>query len=420
MLQDLLAKDKKLAVIGLGYVGLPIALLFAQKVSVIGFDINSKRVAQMREGIDPSRELPASAFEGCDIHFTDQIEDLKQAQFFIVAVPTPIDEHNQPDLTPVLRASETVAKVLKPGDYVVYESTVYPGCTEEDCVPILEKSGLKFMQDFKVGYSPERINPGDHVHTIQNTIKIVSGCGPESAQVVYDIYSLVINAGLHLAATIKVAEAAKIIENTQRDLNIALMNELSIIFDKMNINTYDVIEAAGTKWNFQKYYPGLVGGHCIGVDPYYLTFKANALGYHSKVILAGRDTNDSMAAYVGNRVAKKLIEAGKILQQTRVLVLGITFKENVSDIRNSKVVDLVNELKSFQISVDIVDPWADAEEVQHEYQLQMAKQPAPPYDAVIVAVAHQEFIGWMREQPLLVDIKGIYKHLSSSLKYWSL
>jgi len=306
MYQDLINKKKKLAVIGLGYVGLPIALEFAKKIKVIGFDINAKRVDMMRNKIDPSQELESSAFDGCDIEFTNDLDILKQANFFIVAVPTPVDEHNVPDLIPVQRASETIGKVVKKGDYVVFESTVYPGCTEEDCLPIIEKlSGIKNVGDFKLGYSPERINPGDKEHTLSSIVKVVSGCDAESLDTIAKVYELVVKAGVHKASSIKVAEAAKIIENTQRDLNIALMNELSIIFDRMNINTYEVLEAAGTKWNFLRFQPGLVGGHCIGVDPYYLTHKSKELGYDSQVILAGRVINDGMAGYV----AKKNIAA---------------------------------------------------------------------------------------------------------------
>ncbi|MDX5443164.1 MAG: nucleotide sugar dehydrogenase, partial [Hymenobacteraceae bacterium] len=297
MYNELVNKEAKLAVIGLGYVGLPIALEFARKVKVIGFDINSKRVDLMKNNIDPSGELEAKDFEGCDIEFTDNLDVLREARFYIVAVPTPIDEHAMPDLKPLLSASKTVGKVLKKGDYVVFESTVYPGCTEEDCIPVLEQeSGLKFPEDFKVGYSPERINPGDKEHTLSTIVKVVSGCDKDSAEEIAKTYELVVKAGVHRASSIKVAEAAKIIENTQRDVNIALMNELSIIFDRMNINTYEVLEAAGTKWNFLKFFPGLVGGHCIGVDPYYLTYKAKELGYDSKVILSGRTTNDGMGA----------------------------------------------------------------------------------------------------------------------------
>ena len=302
MYQELIDKKAKLAVIGLGYVGLPIALEFARKISVIGFDINAKSVEMMKQGIDPSNELEKEAFDGCDITFTNSLDVLREAKFFIVAVPTPVDEHNVPDLIPVQKASETIGKVIKKGDYVVFESTVYPGCTEEDCLPIIEKlSGLKNVTDFKLGYSPERINPGDKQHTLATIIKVVSGCDAESLEEIAKVYELVVNAGVHRASSIKVAEAAKIIENTQRDLNIALMNELSIIFDRMNINTYEVLEAAGTKWNFLKFQPGLVGGHCIGVDPYYLTYKANELGYNSEVILAGRNINDNMAKYVAKK-----------------------------------------------------------------------------------------------------------------------
>src|SRR6186713_1035515 len=331
MYQELIDKKKKLAVIGLGYVGLPIALEFAKKLDVIGFDINAKRVEMMRNKIDPSQELESSAFDGCNIEFTNDLDVLRQANFFIVAVPTPVDEHNVPDLVPVQRASETIGKVIKNGDYVVFESTVYPGCTEEDCLPIIEKlSGLKNVSDFKLGYSPERINPGDKKHTLSNVVKVVSGCDAESLEEIAKTYELVVTAGVHRASCIKVAEAAKIIENTQRDLNIALMNELSIIFDRMNINTYEVLEAAGTKWNFLKFYPGLVGGHCIGVDPYYLTYKASELGFDSKVILAGRYINDGMSLYVARKVVRYITKNVSNVQSARVLVLGATFKENVS------------------------------------------------------------------------------------------
>ncbi|MFC2176587.1 nucleotide sugar dehydrogenase [Bacteroidota bacterium] len=334
--EKLVNKEAKLAVIGLGYVGLPIALEFARKIKVVGFDINAERVEMMRNNIDPSEELEASEFEGCDILFSSNAEDLKDVQFFIVAVPTPIDEHNLPDLRPVLAASRTVASALSKGDYVVYESTVYPGCTEEDCIPVLEEiTGLKFVEDFKVGYSPERINPGDKEHTLSRIIKVVSGCDDESLDVVAKTYELVVDAGVHRAASIKVAEAAKIIENTQRDVNIALMNELSMIFNRVGINTFDVLEAAGTKWNFLKFFPGLVGGHCIGVDPYYLTHKARELGYHSKVITSGRSINDAVGAYVAQETVKKIVANGGDISKAKVLVMGATFKENVSDIRNS-------------------------------------------------------------------------------------
>ena len=340
-------KEKKIAIVGLGYVGLPLAMGFADKLSVIGYDINEDRLAKLREGIDPNGELDSSQWKGKDIEFTSSVDKLKEASFYVIAVPTPIDQHNEPDLTPLLLATRTVASVLDPGDYVVYESTVYPGCTEEDCVPLLEEiSGLKCKQDFKIGYSPERINPGDKVHTLQNTVKIVSGCDDEALSEIKQVYGLIIEAGLHQASSIRVAEAAKIIENTQRDVNIALMNELSIIFDRMGINTFDVLEAAGTKWNFLHFYPGLVGGHCIGVDPYYLVHKAKELQYHPKMINSGRFVNDSMGRYIAKKIVKKVLAQGKNILHARVLVMGITFKENVSDIRNSKVVDMVRSLRS--------------------------------------------------------------------------
>lgn len=425
----LVAKEAKLAVIGLGYVGLPIALEFARKIKVVGFDINQKRVDMMRDKKDPSNELDAAAFDGCDIHFTADINDLKDVQFFIVAVPTPIDDANLPDLKPLLGASKTVAQVLKRGDYVVFESTVYPGCTEEDCIPVLEDiSGLEFMEDFKVGYSPERINPGDKEHTLQNVVKVVSGCGEESLEEIAKTYELVVGAGVHRAASIKVAEAAKIIENTQRDVNIALINELSIIFNRLGINTYDVLEAAGTKWNFLRFSPGLVGGHCIGVDPYYLTHKAQQAGYHAKIINSGRYVNDSMGFYIGKQTTKKIIAQGKHIQDAKVLVMGATFKEDVSDIRNSKVIDVVTELKSFQVKVDLVDPHASSEEMEHEYGVGLVEI-GQNYDAIIVAVNHKEyknldeayFKSIMKDgKGVFVDIKGIYKGKINDLEYWSL
>jgi UDP-N-acetyl-D-galactosamine dehydrogenase len=427
---NLINKESKLALVGLGYVGLPIALEFAKRVKVVGFDINQARVDMMRRGEDPSRELEAADFENRDITFTADINDLKDVNFFIVAVPTPIDETNLPDLKPLQGASRTVGKVLKKGDYVVFESTVYPGCTEEDCIPILEaESGLKFPEDFKVGYSPERINPGDKEHTLQNVIKIVSGCDEESLDEIAKTYELVVAAGVHRATSIKVAEAAKIVENTQRDVNISLVNELSIIFNKMGINTFDVLEAAGTKWNFLKFYPGLVGGHCIGVDPYYLVHKAMQLGYHSKVINSGRYVNDSMGFYIGKQTAKKIIAQGKMIQEAHVLVMGATFKENVSDIRNSKVIDVVNELKSFQINVDVIDPHADSSEMEHEYGVSLATDIRKDYDAIILAVNHREycqfdepyFKGMMKDgKGVFVDVKGIYRGKINDLTYWSL
>jgi UDP-N-acetyl-D-galactosamine dehydrogenase len=426
----LLSKDAKLAVIGLGYVGLPIALEFARKIKVVGFDINQERVDLMKNKIDPSNELEASDFEGCDIEFTADINDLKDVQFYIVAVPTPIDDSNLPNLKPLLGASATVGKVLKKGDYVVFESTVYPGCTEEDCIPVLEaESGLKFRDDFKIGYSPERINPGDKEHTLQNVIKVVSGCCEESLEEIAKTYELVVHAGVHRAASIKVAEAAKIIENTQRDVNIALINELSIIFNKLGINTFEVLEAAGTKWNFLKFFPGLVGGHCIGVDPYYLTHKAQQAGYHSKVITSGRYVNDSMGFYIGKQTVKRVIAQGKHIQDTKVLVMGATFKEDVSDIRNSKVIDVVNELKSFQVHVDLIDPHASSEEMVHEYGIGLIEKAGSDYDAIIVAVNHKEYKN-MNENDfkallkdgkgVFVDVKGIFKGKIKDLEYWSL
>ncbi|MFN8352004.1 MAG: nucleotide sugar dehydrogenase [Flavobacteriales bacterium] len=425
----LLKKEAKLAVIGLGYVGLPIALEFARRIKVVGFDINQKRVDMMRRGEDPSNELPREAFDGCDIHFSADLEDLRDVEFFIVAVPTPIDDQNIPDLKPLLGATRTVGQVLKRNDYVVYESTVYPGCTEEDCVPLLESlSGLKFIDDFKVGYSPERINPGDKDHTLSSIVKVSSGCDAESAEIIAKVYELVVKAGVHRAPTIKVAEAAKIIENTQRDVNIALTNELSIIFNRMGINTYDVLEAAGTKWNFLKFQPGLVGGHCIGVDPYYLVYKAKELGYHAQIIDSGRFVNDSMGGYVAKQTVKKIIAAGKNPAEARVLVMGATFKENVTDIRNSKVADVVRELTSFSCSVDVADPHADSDEVKHEYGYELVKEMKGPYDAIIVAVNHSEyaakdeawFKGMLTPKGVLVDLKGIFRKKVKTVNYWSL
>ena len=431
MYDQLLRKEATLAVIGLGYVGLPIALEFAKQLKVIGFDINAGRVAQMKQGIDPSGELGKEDFTDCDITFTDSLEVLRQAQFYIVAVPTPIDEHAQPDLKPLLGASASVGKVLKKGDYVVFESTVYPGCTEEDCIPVMERlSGLKFPVDFKVGYSPERINPGDKEHTLTRIVKVVSGCDEESLDTVAKVYELVVTAGVHRASSIRVAEAAKIIENTQRDVNIALMNELSMIFDRMNINTYEVLEAAGTKWNFLKFSPGLVGGHCIGVDPYYLTYKAKELGYDAKVILSGRTTNDNMGAYIARKTVQMMIKKGKDVARSRVLVMGATFKENVEDIRNSKVADVIQELKNFSVNVDIVDPHANSNELHHEYGFRLTQDDdvRTDYDAVIVAVSHLPyaekdeayFQSIMGDHGVLVDIKGLYRGKMKELQYWSL
>ena len=427
--EALINKQAKLSVIGLGYVGLPIALEFSKHINVVGFDVKPERVAMMNNHIDPSNELDKSAFDGCNITFTSNADDLKQCNFFIVAVPTPIDEHKLPDLTPVIKASESVGKALKKGDYVVYESTVYPGCTEEDCVPILEKmSGLKFMQDFKVGFSPERINPGDKAHSLTQIKKITSGCDPEAAENIAKVYEIIIKAGVHRASAIKVAEAAKIIENTQRDINIALMNELSIIFDIMGINTYEVLEAAGTKWNFLKFSPGLVGGHCIGVDPYYLLHKAKQLGYHASMINSGRALNDSMGTRIADKVVKMIINAGKEITKSRVLIMGMTFKENVTDIRNSRIIDIINELKYFRVYCDVVDALADHDEVMKEYGVDMSKEPTGKYDAIIVAVNHRPYMELTEdyfksisaENGILVDVKGVLRGKIKDLKYWSL
>ncbi len=424
----LIKKEAVLSVIGLGYVGLPIALAFAKKIKVIGFDINAERVELMKKNIDPSGELEASEFEGCDITFTCDPTTLSQADFHIVAVPTPIDDHNLPDLKPLMGATRTIGNVLKKNDYVVYESTVYPGCTEEDCIPVLEElSGLKFVNDFKVGYSPERINPGDKEHTLSKITKVVSGCDDESLEEISKVYEIVVHAGTYKASSIKVAEAAKIIENTQRDVNIALMNELSIIFNKMGINTYEVLDAAGTKWNFLKFMPGLVGGHCIGVDPYYLTYKAQEMGYHAQVINSGRYVNDTMGFYIAKQTVKKLVAAGKDLSKCRVLVMGATFKENVEDIRNSKVADLVREFKSYGVNTEVADPRASSEHVKAEYGFELTT-PGTGYDAIVVAVNHDEYVALKEEdfikmsspQGVLVDVKGIFRNRIKTMSYWSL
>ena len=429
MYNQLINKETKLSVIGLGYVGLPIALEFAKKIMVVGFDIKPERVELMKKGIDPSNELSSESFENTDIKITSNPEDLREASFHIIAVPTPTDKHNLPDLTPVMKASETVAGILKKGDYVIYESTVYPGCTEEDCVPVLEKfSGLKCTVDFKVGFSPERINPGDKNHTLTKIVKVTSGCDAESAEEIAKTYELIIEAGVFRATSIKVAESAKIIENTQRDINIAFMNELSIIFNRMGINTFEVLEAAGTKWNFLKFYPGLVGGHCIGVDPYYLSFKAKELGYHPQIIDSGRYVNDSMGRYVGKQTIKKIISAGKSPKGARVLIMGITFKEDVTDIRNSKVVDVISELTDFGAIVDIIDPGVGSNEVEEEYGIKLKKTPTGIYDAVIVAVSHKEYLNLdenfftplLSKEGIVVDIKGILRGRIKNHTYWSL
>lgn len=424
------AKQNKLAVIGLGYVGLPIALEFAKKFRVIGFDINQERVALMQQNIDPSKELESQAFDNSDIEFTADPDLLKEATFYVVAVPTPINNHNLPDLKPLLAATQTVGNVLKKGDYVVYESTVYPGCTEEDCVPLLESlSGLKINKDFKVGFSPERINPGDKVHTLTKILKITSGSDAEAAEEIAKVYEEIIEPGIHRASSIKVAEAAKIIENTQRDINIAFMNELSIIFNRMGINTFEVLEAAGTKWNFLKFFPGLVGGHCIGVDPYYLSYKAKSLGYHPQMIDSGRFINDSMGGYIAKQVVKKVIAADKAVKKAKILIMGVTFKEDVADIRNSKVVDIYNELKSYGIhQIDVIDPHADTNEVLHEYGFNLTKNIDNSYDAIVVAVSHKEYASLeysyfekiAADNAVFIDVKGIYPNLKNKFTYWSL
>jgi len=421
----------KIAVIGLGYVGLPLAVSFAKKFDVIGFDIKKERIEELKRGEDSTGEVSCEDLKSILINFTANPEDLNNANFYIVTVPTPIDTHNNPDLKPVISATKTVGKVLKKGDYVVYESTVYPGVTEEICVPILEnESGLKFIKDFKVGYSPERINPGDKVHTFENIIKVVSGCDKESLDLIAETYGKVVKAGIYKAENIKVAEAAKVIENTQRDLNIALMNELALIFDKMHIDTKSVLEAAGTKWNFLKFEPGLVGGHCIGVDPYYLTFKAEEFGYHPQVILAGRKINDSMGKFVAEKTVKLLIKAGKIVKDSKVLILGFTFKENVPDIRNTKIIDIYNELKDYGITADIFDPIADKEEIESEYGIKALTKldNSKIYDSIILAVKHNYFIENLHvltplidKASVFVDVKGVLKDkVPHNILYWRL
>jgi len=429
MYQELLDKKKKISVTGLGYVGLPLALEFAKHFSVIGFDINQQRVDLMNQGIDPSKELEASAFDGTDIVFTTNSDDLKAAHFHIIGVPTDIDEHKVPNLTPLKKASASVGKALNAGDYVVYESTVYPGCTEEDCLPILEEhSGLKAVKDFKLGYSPERIVPGDKVRTLTKILKIVSGCDEESREEIAKVYSHIIEPGVHKASSIKVAEAAKVIENTQRDLNISLMNELSIIFDRIGIDTQEVLAAAGTKWNFLKFFPGLVGGHCISVDPYYLLHKSKQLGIDPQVIAAGRRINDDMPRFVAKRTVQMLIDKGKNPGECKVLVQGVTFKENVADIRNSKVVDLARELMDFSVHVHLIDPYASPNELSHEYKLALVDEVSHNYDAVIIAVAHQDYMNLsldyyksiMNGNPILIDLKGIFDPSEVDIPYWRL
>ena len=425
--------NRKISVVGLGYVGLPVAVAFGKKATTIGFDINEHRLSELREGHDRTNEVAAADLKSSNIIFTSDVRVLAEANFHIVAVPTPVDEAHQPDLTPVVRASETVGRALKKGDIVVYESTVYPGVTEDVCVPILEaRSGLKCGPDFTVGYSPERINPGDKEHTFTKITKVVSGQDAATLEIVAAVYASVVTAGVHKAASIKVAEAAKVIENTQRDLNIALMNELSLIFDRMGIDTNSVLEAAGTKWNFLKFKPGLVGGHCIGVDPYYLTHKAEMLGYHPQVILAGRRINDGMGAYIGQQTIKQLIHAGHDVCKATVTVLGLTFKENCPDLRNSKVIDVIRELQSFGVKVQVSDPEADSHEAVEEYGVELTPlKDLAPAEAVVVAVAHKEYVAFgaddylrlLKKNPVVIDVKGICKQeecAASGVRLWRL
>ena len=426
-------QNRKISVVGLGYVGLPVAVAFGRKMRTIGFDINETRLTELRAGHDRTNEVAGADLGDSDILFTSSTVELAQADFHIVAVPTPVDDAHQPDLTPVERASETVGKALKRGDIVVYESTVYPGVTEDVCVPILERvSGLKCGVDFTVGYSPERINPGDKEHTFTKIMKVVSGQDQATLDIVADVYASVVTAGVYKAASIKVAEAAKVIENTQRDLNIALMNELSLIFERMGIDTNSVLEAAGTKWNFLKFKPGLVGGHCIGVDPYYLTHKAEKLGYHSQVILAGRRINDGMGAYIGQQTIKQLIRAGHNVAQATVTVFGLTFKENCPDLRNSKVIDVIRELQSFGVTVQVTDPEADSAEAEHEYGISLTPlAQLKPAHAAVLAVAHHEYAAWsvtqfqqvLADGAVVIDVKGICKPAefeSAGIPLWRL
>jgi len=409
----------KIAVIGLGYVGLPLAAAFSEKYEVTGFDVNAARIEELKSGYDRTLELSAEQMKKAienGMKFSLNLDDIKDCNFFIVTVPTPIDKNKRPDLTPVIKATQSVAKVLKKGDIVVYESTVYPGVTEEICVPLLEQSGLKFNEDFFCGYSPERINPGDKEHTVTKIKKITSGSTPEVAEKVDEVYRSIITAGTHKAPTIKVAEAAKVIENTQRDINIAFMNELAMIFNKMNIDTNAVLQAAGTKWNFLNFRPGLVGGHCIGVDPYYLTHKAQELGFHPEIILAGRRINDNMGKYAADQVVKLMIKRGVLINSARVLVLGLTFKENCPDIRNSRVIDVIEELRDFGCSVDVYDPWADEAEVKREYGITPLKSfDEADYDCVVIAVAHDKFKGLKFSKALVYDIKNVYENADARL-----
>lgn len=415
-----------IAVIGLGYVGLPLAVEFGRKRKVIGFDINERRVADLKSGNDSTFEVDQVELSSAlHLEFTTDVNELGRATVFIVTVPTPIDRHKRPDLTPLIKASETVGRVLKRGDIVIYESTVYPGCTEEDCVPILERtSGLVFNSDFFCGYSPERINPGDKEHRLPTIRKVTSGSTPEVAQWVDNLYGEIITAGTFMAQSIKVAEAAKVIENTQRDLNIALMNELSIIFGRLGIDTHSVLAAAGTKWNFLKFTPGLVGGHCIGVDPYYLTHKAQAAGYHPEVILAGRRVNDGMGAHIASQIVRLMIKRSLPVQGAKILLLGLAFKENCPDIRNTKVTDVYSELREYGAQVDVYDPWVNAAEAHHEYGIETLDQPGSDYDAIILAVAHREFVkagagllrAYAKQGGVLIDVKGVFPAADADLR----
>lgn len=420
-------KDIKLAVIGLGYVGLPLAVEFGKKRSVIGFDINSRRINELKQGEDHTLEVePEELKQATHLRYTHDSAELAEANVFIVTVPTPIDEYKQPDLTPLIRASETIAKVLKRGDVVIYESTVYPGATEEECVPVLEQvSGLRFNEDFFAGYSPERINPGDKTHRLPNIRKVTSGSTPEIADLINALYQEIITAGTHKAASIRVAEAAKVIENTQRDVNIALINELALIFNKLDIDTLDVLEAAGTKWNFLPFRPGLVGGHCIGVDPYYLTHKAQSIGYHPEIILAGRRLNDSMGGYVASQLVKAMTKKRIQVQGAKVLVMGLTFKENCPDLRNTRVVDIIRELADYDVNVDVYDPWVDADEAKREYGIDVISELKPEaYDAMVLAVAHEQFAEMGAEairklgraQHVLYDLKYVFANGESDLR----
>ncbi|SHH05191.1 Vi polysaccharide biosynthesis UDP-N-acetylglucosamine C-6 dehydrogenase TviB [Pollutimonas bauzanensis] len=410
-------QDVKLAVVGLGYVGLPLAVEFGKKRQVLGFDINARRISELKDGQDHTLEVDAQELaEATHLRFTGEPTHLAEANVFIVTVPTPIDEYKQPDLTPLVRASETIGKVLKRGDIVIYESTVYPGATEEECVPVLERiSGLRFNQDFFAGYSPERINPGDKAHRVSTIKKVTSGSTPEIADLVDALYGQIIVAGTHKAPSIRVAEAAKVIENTQRDVNIALINELALIFNKMGIDTQAVLEAAGTKWNFLPFRPGLVGGHCIGVDPYYLTHKAQSIGYHPEIILAGRRLNDSMGGYVVSQLVKLMTKRRIQVQGSKVLVMGLAFKENCPDLRNTRIVDIVSELGEYNIEVDVYDPWVDPEAAMHEYSIApVASLEAGAYDGIILAVSHQQFVAMGCEA---IRALGKPEHVLYDLKY---